>query len=43
VEEGAAEMAVNYSLAEWETKAGFVLACQSRPTTRKLSLDFDAM
>lgn len=43
VEEGAVEMAVNYSLAEWETKAGFVLACQSRPTTRNLSLDFDAM
>lgn len=42
VEEGAAEMAVNYSLEPWEVEAGFVLACQSRPTSEKLVLDFDA-
>ncbi len=42
VEEGAAEMAVNYSLEDWETRAGFILACQSRPTTGVLALDFDA-
>jgi ring-1,2-phenylacetyl-CoA epoxidase subunit PaaE len=42
VEQGAVEMAVNYSLEEWETQAGFVLACQARPTTDTLSLDFDA-
>jgi ring-1,2-phenylacetyl-CoA epoxidase subunit PaaE len=43
VEAGAAEMAVNYSLEEWELKAGFILACQARPTTPELTLDFDAM
>jgi len=40
--EGEAEMAVNYSLQPWEIEAGFTLACQSRPTTNKLVLDFDA-
>ncbi|MEM9012617.1 MAG: 1,2-phenylacetyl-CoA epoxidase subunit PaaE [Pseudomonadota bacterium] len=40
--EGEAEMDVNYSLQPWEVEAGFVLACQSRPTTEKLVLDFDA-
>jgi ring-1,2-phenylacetyl-CoA epoxidase subunit PaaE len=40
--EGEAEMAVNYSLQPWEIEAGFTLACQSRPTTKKLVLDFDA-
>ncbi|MGB3314709.1 MAG: 2Fe-2S iron-sulfur cluster-binding protein [Albidovulum sp.] len=39
---GRAEMAVNYSLEPWELEAGFVLACQSRPLTDKLTLDFDA-
>ncbi len=43
VDEGTAEMAVNYSLEEWEMKAGFVLACQARPTTATLALDFDAI
>lgn len=38
---GAVEMAVNYSLEPWELEAGYVLACQSRPTTRKVTLDFD--
>jgi ring-1,2-phenylacetyl-CoA epoxidase subunit PaaE len=42
VEEGTVEMAVNYSLEEWETRAGFILACQARPTTGMLALDFDA-
>ncbi|MGL4495347.1 MAG: 1,2-phenylacetyl-CoA epoxidase subunit PaaE [Beijerinckiaceae bacterium] len=41
VEQGAVEMAQNFSLEEWETKAGFVLACQSRPTTPQLAIDFD--
>ncbi|MGY6709556.1 MAG: 1,2-phenylacetyl-CoA epoxidase subunit PaaE [Rhizobiaceae bacterium] len=40
--EGEAEMAVNYSLQPWEVEAGFTLACQARPTTGKLVLDFDA-
>ena len=43
VVEGEAEMAVNYSLEPWEIEAGFVLACQSRPLTPTLTLDFDAV
>ena len=43
VTQGAVEMAVNYSLEGWETDAGFVLACQARPTTPNVSLDFDQM
>ncbi|MBS0126068.1 2Fe-2S iron-sulfur cluster-binding protein [Thetidibacter halocola] len=42
VVEGTAEMAVNYSLESWEIDAGFTLACQARPTTDRLVLDFDA-
>ncbi|MEM9549635.1 MAG: 2Fe-2S iron-sulfur cluster-binding protein [Pseudomonadota bacterium] len=42
VTEGSAEMAVNYSLEPWELQAGFTLACQARPTSRRLTLDFDA-
>lgn len=41
--EGEGEMAVNYSLLDWEIEAGFTLACQTRPTTKKLVLDFDAV
>ena len=40
--EGEAEMDVNYSLQPWEIEAGFILACQARPKTLKLVLDFDA-
>jgi ring-1,2-phenylacetyl-CoA epoxidase subunit PaaE len=40
---GAADMAVNYSLEAWETDAGFTLACQARPTTTELALDFDEL
>ena len=43
LEQGEVEMAVNYSLEDWEMKAGFVLACQSRPMTAEISLDFDQM
>ncbi|WP_147126645.1 2Fe-2S iron-sulfur cluster-binding protein [Shimia ponticola] len=43
VVEGKATMDVNYSLEPWETKAGFVLACQARPVGKRLVLDFDAM
>lgn len=42
VAEGSAEMAVNYSLEPWEIDAGFTLACQARPTSDRLVLDFDA-
>ncbi len=43
VTEGEAEMAVNYSLEPWEVAAGYVLACQTRPKGRTLTLDFDAV
>lgn len=39
---GTAEMAVNYSLEDWELAQGFTLACQARPTSDHLVLDFDA-
>ena len=41
--EGEAKMVVNYSLEPWELEAGFVLACQTRPTSASLTLDFDAV
>ncbi|MGF1510757.1 MAG: 2Fe-2S iron-sulfur cluster-binding protein [Myxococcota bacterium] len=40
--EGEVEMVTNYSLEPWELKAGYVLACQSRPKTERVVLDFDA-
>jgi len=43
VAKGSAEMAVNYSLEPWELEAGFTLACQARPTSDKLTLDFDEL
>lgn len=39
--EGDVEMEHNYSLEDWEMKAGFVLTCQARPTTAKVAVDFD--
>jgi ring-1,2-phenylacetyl-CoA epoxidase subunit PaaE len=38
---GAVEMAQNYALEPWEVEAGFVLVCQSTPTTSELELDYD--
>lgn len=40
--EGDSEMALNFSLETWETEAGFTLACQTRPKSERLVLDFDA-
>ena len=40
--EGDADMDKQYSLAQWELDAGFVLSCQLRPKSQKLVLDFDA-
>jgi ring-1,2-phenylacetyl-CoA epoxidase subunit PaaE len=40
--EGTVEMARNYALEPEEIEAGFVLACQSVPTSDTLVLDFDA-
>jgi len=39
--QGRITMAANYCLEEWEIKAGYVLACQSRPETAKITLNFD--
>jgi len=41
--EGDAEMRQNFSLEQWEMNAGFVLACQVRPLSDEVSLDFDAV
>jgi ring-1,2-phenylacetyl-CoA epoxidase subunit PaaE len=43
VTDGDVEMAVNYALEPWELKAGFRLTCQSRPTTRAVTVDYDAV
>jgi ring-1,2-phenylacetyl-CoA epoxidase subunit PaaE len=37
------EMDRNYALESWETEAGFVLTCQSHPTTGSLTVDYDAV
>ncbi len=39
---GQTAMDMNYSLADWEVEAGFTLACQTRPVSEKIVLDFDA-
>jgi ring-1,2-phenylacetyl-CoA epoxidase subunit PaaE len=41
VVEGNVVMAHNIALADWELAAGFVLCCQSRPTTAALELSYD--
>lgn len=39
--EGEIEMDVNYSLEPWELEAGYVLTCQSHPTTDRVVVDYD--
>ena len=39
--EGTVEMAANYALEPWEVEAGFVLTCQSRPTSERVVVDYD--
>jgi ring-1,2-phenylacetyl-CoA epoxidase subunit PaaE len=41
VVKGAVDMEQNYALEPWEVEEGYVLACQSRPTTPELELDYD--
>jgi ring-1,2-phenylacetyl-CoA epoxidase subunit PaaE len=41
--EGAGAMDQNFSLEPWEEEAGFVLTCQFRPATERITLDYDAM
>jgi len=38
---GDVVMEYNYSLEDWEMKAGFVLTCQARATTKSVAVDFD--
>ncbi len=38
---GEVEMMLNYSLEPWETEAGYVLACQTKPLSDEVILDFD--
>ncbi len=39
--DGEVTMATNYGLEPWEVEAGFVLACQSRPVSQSVLLDYD--
>ena len=41
VREGEVTMATSYGLEPWEVEAGFVLACQSRPVSDAVLLDYD--
>ena len=41
VRSGEVVMRTNYGLEPWEVEAGFVLACQSRPVTAEVTLDYD--
>ena len=41
VDEGTVNMEVNYALEPWEVEQGFVLTCQSHPTSKKVVVNFD--
>lgn len=41
VSNGRVRMDVNYGLEPWETAAGYVLTCQARPETDRLTVDYD--
>jgi len=41
VRDGEVTMATNYGLEPWEVEKGFVLACQSRPVSDAITLDYD--
>ncbi len=42
VASGKTAMDVNFSLADWEIDSGYTLACQTRPGSDDVVLDFDA-
>lgn len=42
LQEGTAEMDVNYALTDQEVEAGYILTCQSHPTSPKIVVDYDA-
>lgn len=39
--DGEVEMRVNYGLEPWELEKGYVLACQARPKSKRITLDYD--
>jgi len=39
---GEVELAENYALEDWELEQGYILACQARPKSTELELDYDA-
>ncbi|MDX1403152.1 MAG: FAD-binding oxidoreductase [Woeseiaceae bacterium] len=41
VRQGEVRMDTNYGLEPWELEAGYVLACQSHPVSKRLTLDYD--
>jgi ring-1,2-phenylacetyl-CoA epoxidase subunit PaaE len=41
LEEGKVDMAVNYALSASEVKQGYILTCQSRPTTGSVKVNYD--
>jgi ring-1,2-phenylacetyl-CoA epoxidase subunit PaaE len=41
LQEGKVEMAVNYALSASEVKQGYILTCQSRPTTPNVTVNYD--
>jgi ring-1,2-phenylacetyl-CoA epoxidase subunit PaaE len=41
--EGEAPMELNYSLEPWELEAGFILTCQTHPSSAKVVVDYDQM
>ena len=41
VQSGKVEMATNYGLEPWEVEQGYVLACQGRPLSDDVVLDYD--
>lgn len=40
--EGSVSMRINYALTDEEVKQGYILTCQSHPTSPVLKIDFDA-
>lgn len=42
ITEGSVNMKVNYALTDAEVSQGYILTCQSHPTSEVLKLDFDA-
>jgi ring-1,2-phenylacetyl-CoA epoxidase subunit PaaE len=41
VMDGSVSMDKNFTLEKWETDKGFVLSCQSRPTSLRVTLSYD--